>query len=436
MKKVIASVLMAGMSLASLAGCSNVNVEGSTTQTSAAAEAAVKNPVTIVKEIGDVSSEQEKAFRQGYLNFAFDLLRRNIEQDGSSANVMVSPASVMIALDMTASGAANDTVTQMMALYGGADDPQGQLSYAAKLLGRLNSSQGVTMHAADSIWVNGDIMPDGLAGDYTDFVGGHFDASAESLRFDNAALGRINGWVNDNTDGMIDGILDELDPATAMVLINAIAFDGKWEKQYDDSQVTDESFTAASGDVRTVQMMSGAERIYLENDLATGFAKYYAGNQYAFVVMLPKDVNQNAGDMISSFTGESFDAFMNSASRDYTVVTKLPEFSYDWGRTIVPQLKAMGMEVPFDGSRADFSGMTGSDNGLYIGNVIHKTRIEVGRNGTRAAAATAVEMRKNSIDIMPPEKKEVVCDRPFAYAIVDMTDNTPVFVGTVNDITK
>ena len=436
MKKVIASVLMAGMSLASLAGCSNVNVEGSTTQTSAAAEAAVKNPVTIVKEIGDVSSEQEKAFRQGYLNFAFDLLRRNIEQDGSSANVMVSPASVMIALDMTASGAANDTVTQMMALYGGADDPQGQLSYAAKLLGRLNSSQGVTMHAADSIWVNGDIMPDGLAGDYTDFVGGHFDASVESLRFDNAALGRINGWVKDNTDGMIDGILDELDPATAMVLINAIAFDGKWEKQYDDSQVTDESFTAASGDVRTVQMMSGAERIYLENDLATGFAKYYAGNQYAFVLMLPKDVNQNAGDMISAFTGESFDAFMNSASRDYTVVTKLPEFSYDWGRTIVPQLKAMGMEVPFDDSRADFSGMTGSDNGLYIGNVIHKTRIEVGRNGTRAAAATAVEMRKNSIDIMPPEKKEVVCDRPFAYAIVDMTDNTPVFVGTVNDITK
>ena len=436
MKKVIASVLMAGMSLASLTGCSNVNVEGSTTQTSAAAEAAVKNPVTIVKEIGDVSSEQEKAFRQGYLNFAFDLLRRNIEQDGSSANVMVSPASVMIALDMTASGAANDTVTQMMALYGGADDPQGQLSYAAKLLGRLNSSQGVTIHAADSIWVNGDIMPDGLAGDYTDFVGGHFDASTESLRFDNAALGRINGWVKDNTDGMIDGILDELDPATAMVLINAIAFDGKWEKQYNDSQVTDGSFTAASGDVRTVQMMSGAERIYLEIDLATGFAKYYAGNQYAFVVMLPKDVNQNAGDMISAFTGESFDAFMNSASRDYTVVTKLPEFSYDWGRTIVPQLKAMGMEVPFDDSRADFSGMTGSDNGLYIGDVIHKTRIEVGRNGTRAAAATAVEMRKNSIDIMPPEKKEVVCDRPFAYAIVDMTDNTPVFVGTVNDITK
>jgi len=436
MKKVIASVLMAGMSLASLAGCSNVNVEGSTTQTSAAAEAAVKNPVTIVKEIGDVSSEQEKAFRQGYLNFAFDLLRRNIKQDGSSANVMVSPASVMIALDMTASGAANDTVTQMMALYGGADDPQGQLSYAAKLLGRLNSSQGVTMHAADSIWVNGDIMPDGLAGDYTDFVSGHFDASAESLKFDNAALGRINGWVKDNTDGMIDSILDGLDPATAMVLINAIAFDGKWEKQYDDSQVTDGSFTAASGDVRTVQMMSGTEQIYLENDLATGFAKYYAGNQYAFVVMLPKDVNQNAGDMISAFTGETFDAFMNSASRDYTVVTKLPEFSYDWGRTIVPQLKAMGMEVPFDDSRADFSGMTGSDNGLYIGNVIHKTRIEVGRNGTRAAAATAVVMRKNAIDIMPPEKKEVVCDRPFAYAIVDMTDNTPVFVGTVNDITK
>ena len=35
---------------------------------------------------------------------------------------------------------------------------------------------------------------------------------------------------------------------------------------------------------------------------------------------------------------------------------------------------------------------------------------------------------------MDEQIKNVFCDRPFAYAIVDMTDDTPVFIGTVNEI--
>ena len=439
-KRLTAAILAASIGLSAFAGCSKTaesSSEASSAVSSAASTSAsefIKTPASVVKEIGDVSSEQEKAFRQGYLNFSFELLKKNLEQDGNSSNVMVSPASVMLALDMTAAGSADNTLLEMMALYGGDKDPQGQLSYAAKILNRLNDSKGVSMHAADSIWVNSDVMPEGLATDYKDFVKDYFDAQAESLVFDKAAEDKINGWVKDNTDGMIPGIVDELDPTMAMMLINAIAFDGKWAKQYEDYQVEEDTFQAASGDKQTAQMMSGSESVYLENDLATGFAKYYDGGQYAFVVMLPKDETQNAGDMLAGFTGDSFDQYMNSASKSYIVRTKMPEFSYDWGRSIVPQLQAMGMKVPFVGGMADFSGITGSHNGLFIGDVIHKTHIEVNRRGTRAAAVTAVEMFKNSVAVDDRDVKEVICDRPFAYAIVDMTDNTPVFIGTVNSI--
>lgn len=433
-KRLLSSVLIGTMSLSALAGCSSPKTAAEDTGAPAASsvEAVSKPDLTIAKEIRDVSSNEEDTFRQGYLDLSFEILKKNLEYDGADANVTVSPASVMLALDMTAAGARGDTLAQMMNLYGGLDDPQGQLSYASKLLGRLNSARGVRLHAADSIWVNKASMTDGLLQDYVDFVKDNFDAEIDSLVFDDTAKARINGWVSDKTDKMIPSILDELDASDAMVLINAIAFDGKWAESYKDSQVKDGTFRSASGEVENAKMLTSLEDHYLENDKASGFVKYYEGGQYAFVVMLPKDKDQNAGDFVSGLTGESFDEFLTSDSEDYKVRAQLPEFSYDWGRSIKDQLMAMGMTDPFSGN-AQFSGIDGKDD-LFISNVIHKTHIDVNRNGTSAAAATAVEMTKGMEAADNREIKEVICDRPFAYAIVDMTDNTPVFIGTVNSI--
>ena len=444
-KKFLTSVLIGTMSLSAFAGCSKAAVETSaqdtaaeTTASQAESEAPTegtepsKSNLTIEKKVGDISKEDESKFRQGYLDFSFEMLKKCLASEGKDSNLMVSPASIMLALDMTASGAKGDTLEQMIGLFGGDKDPQGQLSYAAKLLKRMNGTEGIKLHAADSIWVNQNVMPEGLKQDYVDFVTKYFEAESESTVFNKAAQDRINNWVSDKTDKMIPSIVDSLDPDMAMMLINAIVFDGKWATQYKDSQVAEETFTAASGEQQKVQMMTSMEDYYLENDLATGFAKYYEGGQYAFVVMLPKDPSQSAGDLIDKFTGESFDEYINSVSEDYILKTKMPEFKYDWGGSIKAQLEALGMKTPFGGA-ADFSGISeGGD--LFIGDVVHKTHIEVDRNGTKAAAVTAVMMYKNSMVVDDREHKEVICDRPFAYAIVDMTDNTPVFIGTVNDV--
>ena len=71
---------------------------------------------------------------------------------------------------------------------------------------------------------------------------------------------------------------------------------------------------------------------------------------------------------------------------------------------------------------------------MFISKVLHKTFIEVDENGTKAAAATAISMECAGAMPDERERKEVICDRPFAYMIVDTENNMPVFVGTVNDI--
>ena len=397
-------------------------------------QADVDPGMTVEKEIRNLSDDEADEYREAYLDFSFGLLNRCIEEEGQGTNVMISPASVMLALDMTAAGARGETLAQIVGLYGGTEDPQGQLSYAAEMMDRINSSEGVSLHAANSMWVNENIIPEGLDPEFVSFVEDYYDAESESLEFDGAACDRINGWVDDKTDGMIPSIVQQLNPSMAMMLINAIAFDGKWETQYDDYAVQNGIFTAADGTEQQASMMCSTESLYFENDLATGFAKYYEGGQYAFVVMLPKDDDQNAGEMLAGFSGEEFSDFLASGTRDYDVITQMPEFSYDWDLSICSQLMDLGMEVPFSGD-ADLSGIPASGTrDLYIGDVLHKTHIDVDRNGTRAAAVTAVIVYRNAIDVTEREQKEVICDRPYAYAIVDMTNQTPIFIGTVNEI--
>ena len=91
----------------------------------------------------------------------------------------------------------------------------------------------------------------------------------------------------------------------------------------------------------------------------------------------------------------------------------------------------MGIENAFT-EEADFSKMSadGLDD-VYIGNVIHKTALELTEKGTRAAAATVVEMADKG---MPMNLKSVVLDRPFVYCIIDNETSLPLFIGIQNSI--
>jgi serpin B len=92
----------------------------------------------------------------------------------------------------------------------------------------------------------------------------------------------------------------------------------------------------------------------------------------------------------------------------------------------------MGMDVAFRFPAADFSVM-GSKQ-FFIGEVIHKTRLEVDEEGTVAAAATAVQMRAGSaMRRQPPPLKTLVFNRPFVILIGDSSTGALIFAGVVEN---
>lgn len=92
----------------------------------------------------------------------------------------------------------------------------------------------------------------------------------------------------------------------------------------------------------------------------------------------------------------------------------------------------MGITQAFDPESADFSGMiSNAPFNPYIGAVIHKTAIDVNEKGTKAAAATAVEIKAGAT---PEEPIKLNFDRPFLYMLINTKTNTPFFIGTVDKL--
>jgi serpin B len=91
---------------------------------------------------------------------------------------------------------------------------------------------------------------------------------------------------------------------------------------------------------------------------------------------------------------------------------------------------ALGMKKAFS-QDADFSGM--SEQGLFIGDVVHQAFAEVNEEGTEAAAATGVEMKALLAPLLPPPVPVFRADHPFIFAICDTQTGMLMFLGRVTN---
>ena len=370
-----------------------------------------------------------------YADFSVELFKRSLT-DGE--NSLISPASVEFALVMALNGADGDTLTEMLTVLCPGATTEEINAFVADLSSMLTYSRESEFYVANSVWANETILGDCLNETYANTLKEDMNAEAHMLPFNNKAVDEINDWVDENTDGMITELLKEIPPDAAMYLINAMTFEGEWSEAYEEYQIREgEIFTNALGEEEEARMLCETGSLYLENDDATGFIKYYEGGEYAFMAMLPKEEGA-IEDYVANMTGEDYIAFYESLTTQYDVVTKLPCFTYSYDLTLNDALKEMGMPTAFTEGVADFSPMVTDPNvKLFISNVIHKTYIELDENGTKAAAVTAVEMTCESC--AEPEQreiKEVILDRPFVYAIIDTNTGLPIFMGTVNSVAE
>lgn len=396
------------------------------------AGACSKNTIQSSELTKDITAQKQESveigddFRSKSMEFAFELYKNS---DSEDKNTLLSPLSVMLVLGMTANGAGGDTLAQFEDILGGGMSAQELSEFYRSYVDSLQSTDKTKVSIANSIWIK-DMEGLRARPAFLQKSVDYYDATVYQADFDSKTIDDINQWVDDKTDGMIDGIIEELPPEALMVLINAISFDAEWQSIYNKDDVRDTDFTSYTGNKQVVEGMYGSENEYLEDENTTGFIKKYKDG-YSFVALLP-DEDVSIEEYVNSLTGEKFANLIDNRKSNLTY-TMIPKFKYEYTIKLNEPLYNMGFEQMFDPSAADFSELAEFDYGnIYVGSVLHKTFIEMGEKGTRAAAVTAEILAGNAM--MPSDTKQVYLDRPFVYVIMDDETNLPIFIGTVLEL--
>lgn len=380
--------------------------------------------VNLMAEIQPMKAESapvDPAAAEAAADFALRLFRAGNEPD---KNTLLSPLSVLCALSMTANGAKGETLAQMEQTLG-LDRDRWNACFRAYM--EALKSDG-SLKLANSIWFTADprfTVEQSFLQTNADYYG----ADAYQAPFDESTLADINNWVKEKTDGMIPKILDKIPQEALMYLVNALAFDAKWTKPYTEYAVQEGEFRCADGTKRKVKLMYSEEGQYLEHEKAVGFLKPYEGGKYAFAALLPKE-GVSVEELLAALDGAALYKLLTEPEYA-TVQAALPKFETEYGAELSETLKNMGMELPFDGFQADFSGLGSSTGGnIFIGRVLHRTFLSVDEAGTRAGASTVVEMVD---ECAPMDLKQVFLDRPFVYLLVDLETGLPFFIGAMRD---
>jgi len=361
--------------------------------------------------------------------FGFDLFSLVANQAEKNKNTTVSPLSVSLALAMTYNGARGETKTEMEKAMklSGLTSEQINNSHKALVEALQSGDPQVILEIANAIFHrNGmTIEPDFIKTDQ-DYYNAKVDALPVSL---NEALKTVNGWVAQKTHDKIPTILDKVDPRTAMIILNAIYFNGIWKTKFDKSGTKNLPFYLSDGtkkDVATMKLETSLE--YVENELFSAVNLPYGNGQFQMSVLLPNE-GKTTKNLISELKTENWRKWMKSFKTEHCVVT-MPRFKFSWDMELNEVLKTMGMPKAFT-PMADFSGIC-KDGGLYIDKVIHKTYIDVNETGTEAAAVTAVVMVFSSSG-EPDLRKYFTVNRPFLFAITEKTTGAILFIGEVTN---
>ena len=332
-------------------------------------------------------------------NFQLKIFQE-INKSSKGKNVMVSPISIYHILSLTANGAANKTLTEM--LHALCEKNLIELNKKNNTISSL-ISKFKSVELANAVFTRFNPL------DEFQKMIVEYRAKLDHLKDAN----QVNQWCSDATHKKIPKIVDNITGADKMVLINAIYFKGIWQQPFDKNQTHLDTFYGPNNQMKKIMFMNSTKKFdYYEDNGLQAISLNYTQDNLNALIILPK----NKGDInnyIGNFTLEKYNMIIGNLTNK-KVKLSLPRFEFDFSTELSQIFKSFGMKDAFTGS-ADFSVMR-KEKDIYISRILHKTFIKVDEKGTEAAAVTAVVMRCTAA--LPPDPIPVMkVDHPFLFVI-------------------
>jgi serpin B len=372
-----------------------------------------------------VSSEPPASPAEGQAEFGVNLYRSLAAKAG---NVFLSPTSISTALGMVYAGAEGETAQEMaMALrYPAAGVHEGM----GALLRQLPiEKEGRVVRIANALWVQKDFP---LRPEFSALVKRHYGGEASPVDYVGApdqAIATVNRWAEDKTAGRIKGLLQRsnISVDTRLILTNSVYFKGDWLRPFKADHTRQRPFMLPGGRSvpATFMRQRGPFRLLRQTDFQALEAPY-KGEELSMILFVPERAEGLAA-FENGLTGDKLNGWIEAlrAEQPSDVEFVMPKLQLETKASLVPELKALGMQRAFSNS-AQLGGIAGPAR-LRLSDVIHQTFLLVDEKGTEAAAVTGAIAE---IVSMP---REFHADRPFFFLIRDNRSGAILFMGRISD---
>lgn len=163
------------------------------------------------KDVNIVTNDDNNKDKLSITSFELAILK----EENDKTNNVHSPLSIKYALKMLEEGATGTTKEQIKTLVGTKELPKYKVSE--------------NMSLANALFVR-DTFGDYIKEEYKNTLEEKYDAEVIVDTFKSAES--VNLWVKNKTLNIIDNLLDEIDPRTNFMLVNALAIDMEWENKF------------------------------------------------------------------------------------------------------------------------------------------------------------------------------------------------------------
>lgn len=352
---------------------------------------------------------------------------------GEKGNVFFSPFSIASAMAMLSCGATGETAAEMSAALG-YDHAEINKEDVATLFEQqmsvlLKCPDSYTLASANSMLSQKGFE---VKDQYKSILTESFKALLLEVDFQTEVakvVSQINNWVKEKTNNMIPKLVDSLDPATVIVLLNAVYFKGSWLHKFNVKCTHPQTFynKGLQENAKEVDMMHLKENFpFTENESFQTLKLPYKGEELAMLILLPR-----AKDGLESLEGSLTPSFIRDLNKNLwntKVDVTLPRFRLEYSKSLISCFQQLGVNRVFQ-QGAELGIVSDSQN-LAVSDIFHKAVLEVNEEGSEAAAATMVSVMLCSISFDP----EFIADHPFAFAIYDTRNDLVLFMGRVEEL--
>ncbi|XP_068021369.1 serpin E3 [Melanerpes formicivorus] len=365
--------------------------------------------------------------------FAITLYQHLSEAENRS-NLVVSPASVAISLELLQFGAQGNTFEELQKALGYNIHDQGvQELLHSMYRGVSDSSQGTVVQLACSFLMDTGVQ---LSPSFAAQAARWANSSLQHTNFTdpNSTAAQVQEWLTDKLgDREVRGMLLESagSPLSQVALLSTMFFKSRWQKKFPfmDTQLL--PFTTAEGSTLKVPTMHHTAEVNYGQFQTAALKNFsvvelpYLGEKLSMFLVLPSHKGTSLSQIESHLSAKTITLWANSLKRTKMDIF-LPRFSVHSLFDLRTAFSALGIRDAFDPTAADFRGISEQDS-LYISEAIHKAEIEITEDGTKASGATAMVLLRRS---RTPLFK---ADRPFTFFLRQANTGSVLFIGRVTN---